>query len=97
MRTNPFPGFHLQTTIERGGQHYRVSTTFTPDHGLETMVFASTSEGEVTSWRDLYADRYDSLPEAEAGHKQTCIEFDPGSSYARMMAGLPSHEEEVAG
>lgn len=45
-----------------------IDTCDTADHGLETMVFRCTEDGEVQSWSDLDARRYATVPEAEKGH-----------------------------
>jgi len=96
---NPFPGFHLKTTIERDGKHYLVSTVFILDHGmywLETMVFRCTPEGKVTSWTELSCNRYESLPEAEAGHNQTCIEFNVRSTFLFRLGLIDELGQPVA-
>ena len=56
---------HSYVTI--GEQVYLVSTAFTFDRGWETMVFESNN-GVVESWKDLYAQWYDSTVEAMSGH-----------------------------
>jgi len=74
---------NLKTTIERGGRHYKVSTVFV-GHGLnyETMVFASDERGTVTSFADLYCDRYDTEEDATAGHATAIKDFSPESNNA---------------
>jgi hypothetical protein len=36
----------------------------------ETMVFASDADGNVSEWGEVYCDRYETLEEAVAGHKE---------------------------
>lgn len=69
------PDFHLKTVITRGEQHFVVSTCFTMDCGLETMVFAAHPDGSVTDFRDLACDRYQTEAEARAGHAALCEGF----------------------
>lgn len=47
-----------------------IDTAMTSDHGLETMVFACDSEGQVESWSDLDVNHYESNSEAIAGHEK---------------------------
>lgn len=51
------------------GKTYYVDSNNTLDHGYETMVFECDKDGNVTSWRDLDCELYDSLEEMQAGHK----------------------------
>lgn len=58
----------MRTIVETSKGYVLVDTCDTADHGLETMVFRCTEDGEVQSWRDLDARRYETIPEAEKGH-----------------------------
>lgn len=70
---------HLTAHIEREGRHFYVSTVDLRTRGddYETMVFPCTPEGQVTSWGELLCRRYDTEPEARAGHERVCAEFQP--------------------
>ncbi len=52
------------------GQEYMVSTTYTLDAGLETMVFESHNQ-KVTNWFDVYVNHYNTVDEAVKGHEDT--------------------------
>ena len=61
----------LTDTIKtKNGRSVVVDTCYTLDHGLETMVFTSDEQGNVTSWTDLDAETYSTSEEAEEGHRQ---------------------------
>lgn len=61
----------LTDTIKtKNGRFVVVDTCYTLDHGLETMVFTSDEQGNVTSWTDLDAETYSTPEEAEEGHRQ---------------------------
>ena len=62
-------GNKLSTVVNVNGKFYWVDTCYTLDHGYETMAFPSNKNGEVTSWLEVYANRYFTWAEAEAGHK----------------------------
>lgn len=59
---------HLKNYVIVNGQEYLVSTTFTMDRGLETMVFKSKDE-QVTDWIEVFANYYDTVDEAMKGHE----------------------------
>lgn len=59
---------HLKDFVIVNGQEYLVSTTFTMDRGLETMVFKS-KDGEVIDWIEEYARYYDTIDESIKGHE----------------------------
>ena len=61
-------GAEMRTIVETSKGYVLIDTCDTADHGLETMVFRCTEDGEVQSWRDLDARRYGTIPEAEKGH-----------------------------
>lgn len=47
----------LTDTIKtKNGRFVVVDACYTLDHGLETMVFTSDEQGNVTSWKDLDAE-----------------------------------------
>ena len=66
MNLNPV----LTDVVEHKGNHYCVDSRYTMDHGYETMIFACDSNGNVTSWSDLYADRYDNAFSMMKAHKK---------------------------
>lgn len=80
--------FHLTTDITRGDRHFRVSTVdLTVRHSggqYETMVFATDAQGEVTNWRELMMDRYETEAEARAGHESVCASFQPDEAAAEQ-------------
>lgn len=50
------PGFNgTAWLISHGFGYYVVSRAFTFDRGDETMIFASSPDGGIHSWHDLYA------------------------------------------
>lgn len=59
---------HLKNYVIVNGQEYLVSTTFTMDRGLETMVFKS-KDGKVIDWIEEYARYYDTIDESVKGHE----------------------------
>jgi len=67
--------FEHKTAIIKTGKsstgYVYVSTNNTYDHGLETMVFACTSDGNVVDWvYDLGCSRYSNQTECEIGHQE---------------------------
>lgn len=59
---------HLKDFVIVNGQEYFVSTTFTMDRGLETMVFKS-KDGKVIDWMEEFARYYDTVDESMKGHE----------------------------
>ena len=60
---------HLMDFVEVNGKWYYVSTNFTFDNGLETMVFPANEENEVTGWFELYQELHDNIDEAVERHE----------------------------
>lgn len=60
---------HLMDFVEVNNKWYYVSTNFTFDNGLETMVFPANEENEVTGWFGLYQELHDSIYEAVERHE----------------------------
>jgi hypothetical protein len=53
-----------------------ISTSSTPDMGLETMAFSCDSSGKVTDWAyDLGCFRYDNEEDATVGHSSMVAQF----------------------
>lgn len=50
------------------GEYVFVDTCYTLDHGYETMVFKSDSEGNVSNWSELDQELYDTWSDALKGH-----------------------------
>lgn len=69
--TDDFRKDALSNIVELNGNYYYVDSCHTLDHGYETMVFACDSEGNVTDWSDLYAERYTTRAEMKLGHVET--------------------------
>lgn len=71
---------HLKSLINHDGIPYYISTTKTPDHGLETMIFICRHkvktieelENDDVIWSDLYVERYSSFEDAERRHNEIC-------------------------
>ena len=62
--------------VKVSNKHYVVvDTRLTMDHGWETMVFASTSQGEILSYAALDEERYASKEEAKKGHCEMIEKF----------------------
>ncbi len=56
---------------EKSGKEFLVSSRFTFDHGLETMVFAyDSARNDVIDWMDLYANNYRLESEMLADHER---------------------------
>ena len=66
-----------RTLIQRGGNHYVVSTADTFDMGWETMVFPAREDGTVIDYIDLACRRYADAEAAKAGHLEMVAEFQP--------------------
>lgn len=75
----------LKTFVRFGGKEYCVSTVQLPfDHGFggtplwyETMIFKA-ADGEITSYRDLYCQRYVTRAEAAKGHAEAVAALRDG-------------------
>ena len=61
---------HYTDVVATSNGHVYIDTTYTLDHGWETMVFPCNADGEVTDWGDLDVERYDSEEEARVGHDE---------------------------
>ena len=78
-----------KTHISRKGKNYVVSTVLIGGDlniasaymslggPYETMVFACDANGLVTSYQELYFDRYKTEAAARAGHAKAIAEFNP--------------------
>lgn len=64
--------------VEINRKHYVVDSCFTLDCGFETMIFACDSNGNVTDWKDLYAEWYDTVAEMETRHKEIVEQLKEG-------------------
>lgn len=60
------------------GKYYFVDSCFTPDCCLETMIFACDSNGNVTDWKDLYAEWHDTVAKMETRHKEIVEQLKEG-------------------
>jgi hypothetical protein len=61
------------------GNYYYVDSADTFDQGFETMAFEYDIESdEVTSWVEVYVERYDSEEEMETRHKEICLNLEEG-------------------
>ena len=60
---------HLMDFIEVNGNWYYVSTNNTFDNGLETMIFPTNKENEVTGWNELYQELHDNEYKAMERHE----------------------------
>ena len=60
---------HLMDFVEVNGKWYYVSTNFTFDNGLETMIFPANEENEVTGWFEMYQELHDNIDEAVERHE----------------------------
>ena len=60
----------LTDIVEFNGNHYYIDSVDTFDCGYETMIFPCDEKGKVTSWSELYCERYDNATEMEARHKE---------------------------
>ena len=49
----------LTDIVELDGKFYYIDSCYTLDHGYETMIFPCDSNGNVTSWNELYVEWYD--------------------------------------
>jgi hypothetical protein len=62
----------------RQGARVWVSTTWTADHGWETMAFPCDAEGGVTDWGEVFCDRYGSRDAAIEGHAAAVAQLARG-------------------
>lgn len=70
-----FEGWRDRVNVSN--KHYVVvDTRLTMDHGWETMVFASTSRGEILNYTALNEKRYASKEEAKKGHYEMIEKFE---------------------
>ena len=60
---------HLKSYVICNEQEYYVSTVYTFDNGLETMIFESEDKF-VTNWFEIYVRHYDTAKEAVEGHEE---------------------------
>lgn len=64
---------HIRTLVPLGdGRYVAVDSCYTKDHGYETMVFESDSEGTIIDWTDLDVELYETVDEMMTGHKDMC-------------------------
>ena len=56
IKRNLFTGGQY-TVFQKGKDFFYADRSHVPDIGIETMIFPSNAEGEVTSWTEVYADR----------------------------------------
>lgn len=76
---------HLMDYVKVNDRYYYVSTNYTFDNGLETMIFETDKNNRVIDWMELYAEHYSSENEAVEGHRyavenvEECIENYDGS------------------
>lgn len=75
----------LVSTIWLGLDH-----SFNSDVPLifETMVFMVNDKGDISNWSELYSDRYSTIEEARAGHKEACRLVECG-----LILSIPADEE----
>jgi len=93
--------FHLTSFVSHNGSGYYVSTAFTFDHGLETMIFHATESKDddaeecgckVTDWRELYQKLYGSETSAAKWHS-TLITL-PTEEFLRLLTEWNNDESE---
>ena len=59
------------TTVKTKTKGYVwIDTSYTLDHGWETMVFESDENGNVSDWMDLDCDIYVTEQQASEGHDE---------------------------
>ena len=64
---------HFAHIVKSNDKYYYVSTAYTWDHGLETMVFPFDNDTNiVTDWEELYVEWYNSIKEANERHERIC-------------------------
>ena len=61
-------GITMRTIVETSKGYVLVDTCDTADHGLETMVFSCTEDGNAISYSDLDVRQYATVREAIKGH-----------------------------
>ena len=65
------------TVAAEDGKWYAVDTAYTEDRGPELMVFRYNRKAqEITNWRDLYVDHFDSMDEALEAHHKVCASLE---------------------
>ena len=60
---------HLKSYVVCNEQEYYVSTVYTFDNGLETMIF-ECEDKFVTNWFEVYVRHYETTKEAVEGHDE---------------------------
>lgn len=77
----------ISTTVKcKDGSYVWIDSCFTMDHGYETMVFESDSEGNVLDWGECDVEWYDTLEEMQIGHEKMCEKWRTSND--------PENEEE---
>ena len=73
---------HLMDYVKVNDRYYYVSTAFTIDKGLETMIFEADENNRVIDWMELYVKHYSSENKAIEGHRyaieniEECIDIE---------------------
>jgi hypothetical protein len=66
-----------RAVVKHGDKSYMVSTIESSDCGWETMIFPCDESGRVTSFLDVYCERYANRGEAVEGHARIAAEWKP--------------------
>ena len=59
----------LSHIVKCNHEFYYVDSTYTFDHGLETMVFKCDGNGKNVNWHDLYVEWHSNFTEMTYRHK----------------------------
>ena len=72
----------LKRNVNVKGRKYLVSTVdlyiAVDECPFETMVFECNRDWQVTSFLDLYCERYKTFQEAVEGHEMICCQLEDG-------------------
>lgn len=75
------------------GETYYVDSSFTTDHGFETMSFECDRNGHVTNWGDRYCRIYETEEEMMNGHRRACEHLE----FCHLETELFNIKQEIEG
>ena len=73
---NADAGIKLSHIVKVNNKFYYVDSTYTLDHGYETMAFDCDETGDITDFRGVYTERYGTKTDMDKGHDRICNNLD---------------------
>lgn len=55
--------------VQHNDKHYYIDTSYTFDHGWETMIFLCDKNGKIKNWNHLYVETYQNISTAMKKHE----------------------------